>query len=256
MPRIRRKISATDIYHVIIRGINKEKVFADDYLKQKVCQLIRELNDELPVEIYAYCVMDNHLHLLIKAKIDVLSKYMQKLGSSYGTFYNRKHNERNGYVFQGRFRSECVETEKYFWVCVRYIHKNPEKAKMVKNYVDYKFSSIKEYNSRNAGIIHIKALKMFENHYNNQNDFIEFHHNEDMNLLLDTEEEMDCEKDRIAKSILVNLMNEKHISIIDTVFDSPKIRTVYQDRITGTLNLGKAEARRIMARIRFGTGQF
>lgn len=250
MPRTRRKTSATDIYHVIIRGINKEKVFADDYHKQKVCQFIRELNDEMPVEIYAYCVMDNHLHLLVKAKMDVLSKYMQKLGSAYGTFYNRKHNGRNGYVFQGRFRSECVETEKYFWVCVRYIHRNPEKANMVKNYVHYKFSSIKEYYFRHAGIIHMKALKLFDNHYNSQNDFIEFHHNEDMNLLLDTDEEMDREKDRIAKSILVNLMNEKLIFKIDTVYDDPKIRTVYQDRISATLKLSKAEARRIMERIR------
>ena len=144
MSRTRRMESATGIYHVIIRGINHEKIFNQSREKIYFKKIILKYLEKYNIDIYSYCIMSNHAHFLIRAELKVLSVFMACILAEYATYYNFKHY-RNGHVFQNRFLSECINDEQYFWSCMRYIHLNPVKAGMVKGIAKYKYSSIGEY---------------------------------------------------------------------------------------------------------------
>ena len=137
MPLKRRQKSGTDLYHVIAKGINKERTFNQSREKTYLKKIIKKIKKKYEnVEIYAYCIMSNHIHLILKAEFPELSLFMAAVLAEYANYYNYKHH-RNGHVFQNRFVSECIETERYFWNCLRYIHLNPVKARVVKEAARY-----------------------------------------------------------------------------------------------------------------------
>ena len=144
MARQARIKSSSGIYHVMIRGINKEKVFLNDFYKAKLIKIIKEIKEEIEFSIIAYCIMDNHFHLLVKDNDDYLAVIMKEVCVKYAMFYN-KLQDRYGYVFQNRFRSEAVENERYLLGVLRYIHNNPIKASITKSLYDYKWSSFNDY---------------------------------------------------------------------------------------------------------------
>ncbi len=147
MPLKRRQKSGTDRYHVIAKGINKERTFNQSREKTYLKKIIKKIKKKYEnVEIYAYCIMSNHIHLILKAEFPELSLFMAAVLAEYANYYNYKHH-RNGHVFQNRFVSECIETERYFWNCLRYIHLNPVKARVVKEAARYQYSSMMEYKS-------------------------------------------------------------------------------------------------------------
>ena len=160
MPRQERKKSGTGIYHVMLRGINRQDVFEDeeDYLQMIAClQGIAERRDEngVPVEplciLYAYCLMSNHLHLLVREQTEDISSVMKRLGIAYAYYFNKKY-QRSGHLFQDRFRSEPVNTMEYFVTLLRYIHQNPVKAKIVPSPRDYLWSSFHEYSGTSTSL--------------------------------------------------------------------------------------------------------
>ena len=85
------------------RGINKEAIFKEQRERTRMLNLIRENTMEYDVEIYSYCIMPNHFHLLIKADLKELASFMAKVLAKFAKYYNQKHN-RVGHVFQGRYR--------------------------------------------------------------------------------------------------------------------------------------------------------
>lgn len=155
MGRKVREISSTGIYHVMLRGINKQNIFfsEDDYLR--MMQILRDapfekdaltgkvVNDNL-CTIYAYCILDNHVHILIREGETKLSELMQSIELRYALYYNKKY-ERVGHLFQGRFESEPVNDSPYFFTLLRYIHRNPVKALEAKTPEEYPYSSWNEY---------------------------------------------------------------------------------------------------------------
>ncbi|MEG6615169.1 transposase [Peptococcaceae bacterium 1198_IL3148] len=144
MPRVARKKSKTNIYHVMIRGINQQNIFVDDEDNEKFIDTLARYQKEINYEIYAYCLMGNHIHLLIKEGNEALSNTMRRIGASYVYWYNWQYN-RKGHLFQDRYKSEPVEDDSYFLTVLRYIHQNPLKAGLVNNIEAYKWSSYKEY---------------------------------------------------------------------------------------------------------------
>jgi len=94
--------------------------------------------------LYAYCLMDNHVHLLLNTNHDDLAETMKSITVRYASFYNWKYN-RVGHVFQDRFKSEPVENERQLLAVIRYIHNNPVKAGMVDKPADYEWSSFSNY---------------------------------------------------------------------------------------------------------------
>lgn len=145
MPRKSRQRSRTGIYHIMIRGINKQDIFEDDHDRRRFIGILQKKKAEMGFILYAYCLMPNHVHLLIKedemARID---RIMHKINTEYAMHYNFKYS-RVGHFFQDRFSSEVVESESYFLNVLRYIHMNPVKARLLKEPEFFLWSSMNDY---------------------------------------------------------------------------------------------------------------
>jgi putative transposase len=160
MSRSARKKSSSGIYHIILRGINKHRIFEDEEDNLYFLEKLKTYKDISGYEIYAYCLMSNHVHLLMKEGEEPLSTAFRRIGASYVYWYNWKYN-RVGHLFQDRFRSEPVENDEYFLTVMRYIHQNPARAGIVKDIQEYRWSSYQEYHQKPV-ICNIKfALNIF-----------------------------------------------------------------------------------------------
>lgn len=144
MPRTRRLKSETGIYHVVLRGINKQTIFEDEEDHEIFLQTLDQYKQKSGYKLLAYCLMGNHVHLLMKTEDETLGQCFKRIGASYVYWYNMKYY-RVGHLFQDRYKSEAVETDDYFKVVIRYIHRNPLKAGMVSRLEDYPWSSYREY---------------------------------------------------------------------------------------------------------------
>ncbi|WP_174614608.1 transposase [Virgibacillus ihumii] len=144
MPRVSRRKSRNGIYHIMLRGINRQTIFEDDEDRLKMLDTLKRFKKVSGIEVYSYCLMDNHIHLLMREVDETISKFIQRLSSSYVYWYNNKY-ERFGHLFQDRFKSENVDTLVYFLKVIRYIHQNPVKAGLANNVFDCSWTSINEY---------------------------------------------------------------------------------------------------------------
>ena len=144
MSRIPRNYIKTSFFHVITQGINKSYIFERAEDIKYYIKIMYQLTLEQKIKIIGYCIMSNHAHMLIETEeINELSKYMQRLNTKYGKYYNKKYN-RVGYVFRDRYRAQGIYTEKYLYNCLRYIYNNPVKAGICKNAEDYPYSNYKK----------------------------------------------------------------------------------------------------------------
>ena len=162
MPRQARQKSKTGIYHIIKRGINRQDIFHDDEDKSAYLERLSNYKNQCGFEIYAYCLMDNHVHLLLKEGATSISDIMKKIGASYVYWYNWKYN-RTGHLFQDRYKSEPIENDSYLLAVVRYIHQNSVKVGLgINNWTSYN-----DYLG-NSGITDIKpVLELFSYDMNN-----------------------------------------------------------------------------------------
>lgn len=127
MPRTSRRVSSADIYHVIIRGSGKQIIFEDDEDRLLFLKLVDRYLKELGGTVFAWALMSDHVHVVIRLPLERIATLMKKLGASYFANFNKKTG-RSGKVLQGRFFSEAINTDEYLMTCVRYVHQNPEKA--------------------------------------------------------------------------------------------------------------------------------
>lgn len=180
MARQARQKSESGIYHIIMRGINKQVIFEDDEDREKFIGCLQYYKDISNYKLYGYCLMENHIHLLLKEGKEPIGHTMKRIGVSYVAWYNRKY-DRVGHLFQDRFRSEVVETDEYLLTVLRYIHQNPLKGGQEKSVVNCKWSSYTEYIGQNKMtdtefILNIfaaereKAIALFRKYMNEQAD--------------------------------------------------------------------------------------
>lgn len=151
MPRQARKQSETEIYHVMLRGMNKEYIFKNNAYKAHFINEMQRVEKTSLLEVITWCIMDNHAHLLIKAPLSVLSKGVKVMCLKHAAYYNIKEN-REGPVFGDRYKSEVVENEPYLLQVIRYIFNNPVKARLVKNPEDYEWSNYNNFLQNNKGV--------------------------------------------------------------------------------------------------------
>jgi len=132
------------LYHVMARGNQRQKTFrcGDDY--QAYLKLLEHYRVKFAVRIYAYCLMPNHVHLLVESGSFPLSKLMQGLQQSYTQYFNRSYRK-TGHLFQGRYRAIICDKDKYLLALVRYIHLNPVRAGLTKRAEDYVYSGHGSY---------------------------------------------------------------------------------------------------------------
>ena len=143
LPRKSREISSTGIYHIIMRGNDRNDIFYDNQDRYVFLNILKETKERFKFEIYSYCLMNNHIHIVFRIKDEFLSKAMQSLEIRYSAYFNKKIN-RNGHLFQNRFFSKKIENLSYFLTVCKYVHRNPEKAK-IDSTENYKWSSFREY---------------------------------------------------------------------------------------------------------------
>ena len=148
-PQIREE-AESGYYHVIARGVDHCEIFIDRRDRIHFLGLLQDLAIKFQVTVFAWCLMGNHYHLLVNAELAALSAMMHRLNASYAIYFNTKH-ERDGHLFQGRFKSVPVESDEQFLTVIRYIHQNPEKAGICRT-KDYPWSSYGDY-LRGSGFV-------------------------------------------------------------------------------------------------------
>jgi len=144
--------SKTGIYHVILRGINRQVIFDDDEDNGRLVETLERYKSICDFKLYAYCLMRNHIHLLLETGKEDLDLVIKRVAGSYVYWYNLKY-KRSGHLFQDRFRSEAVENDRYFLTVLRYIHQNPVAAGLCKEPAAFKYSSYKDYLNDMPGLL-------------------------------------------------------------------------------------------------------
>jgi putative transposase len=143
MPRIARIIYVGYPHHIVQRGNNKQTVFFVDADREEYLKFLNKYANECGCILNSYCLMKNHIHLLLNPKQqNSLSKTMQKLSLKYTQYINKKY-KRTGRLWECRFHSCVVEKEVYLWSVCRYIERNPVRAGIVEKAIQYKWSSAK-----------------------------------------------------------------------------------------------------------------
>ena len=141
-----RKKSEGDVYHLAARGVAQQTIFEDDTDRRVLLELLIEVAERTEVEVYAWCFMSNHIHLLVHAPLEVVSAFMHDILFRYARYYNGK-NARCGHLFQNRYGSSAIDSNEYLMTVVRYIHFNPSSMD-VGDLKTYRWSSYREYLGR------------------------------------------------------------------------------------------------------------
>lgn len=144
MPRIQREKGEFSTYHIIQRGNERKNIFFCDEDRLRFLNTITKAREKYNFLVYCYCLMDNHVHMIINDNGNDISKIMKSINVSYVSYFNRNY-KRVGHLFQDRFKSEVIENEPYLLEVSRYIHNNPVKAGIVVKPESYRWSSYNIY---------------------------------------------------------------------------------------------------------------
>lgn len=209
MPRKQRAISSTDIYHIIIRSVNQQQIFEDNEDFLKCIYILEDCQKKYDFTIHGYCLMGNHIHLLITADKSVLSSIFQSFGTRFVRWYNIKY-QRFGHLFQERYTSIPIEDDSQFLCALDYIQKNPVKAHMVRYASEYPWSSFNAYYGKNMPLVEtklaigicgsIEALHNFFAHNEAKKDFEQLHEPSDLPLTI---------SDTIAQKLITQISDCK-----------------------------------------------
>lgn len=143
MPRSSRFAFENAFYHIFNRGINKQPIFLSDNDYKFFLEKLNKINNKYDHSIYAICLMPNHFHISVQTRKVPISKIMSSLGTSYSMYFNHRYKH-FGPVFQNRYKSILIQNNTYFLQLSRYIYLNPVKDGLVKDPINYKYSSLRE----------------------------------------------------------------------------------------------------------------
>ena len=145
MGRAKRVYSEQGIYHIMFRGVNKQNIFEEEFDYKVMSDYILKLKKKFSFEIYAYCFMTNHVHLILKEKnIGDISLIMKNLLTKYALYFNNKY-DRRGHLYESRYKSKPITSDDYLYTSICYVHQNPIKAYVAEKMEDYNWSSYNEY---------------------------------------------------------------------------------------------------------------
>ena len=144
MPRKPRIHAPGAVYHVILRGNARQKVFADNDDRIRFCAIVANSCQRFHHRIVAFCLMSNHIHLALQVAEIPLSRIMQNISLRYTQWFNRRHSK-CGHLFQGRYKAVMVDADAYLLELVAYIHLNPVRAGMTDQPEKHRWSSHRSY---------------------------------------------------------------------------------------------------------------
>ena len=215
MPRPLRINYPNAWYHVMNRGAGRMKIFKNDTHRMMFLKLIKECHQMFNIKICAYCLMDNHYHLLLSTPNANLPRVMRHLNGVYTQLFNRTQ-KKDGALFKGRYKAKLIDEDCYQLIVSRYIHLNPIEATLVINAADYKWSSYPayldlvktpEWLSKDIILNQLSSVKSLS-HVKNYQDYVENHEIEEINVFYST---------KFTKPIIGSVkFTEKILSEIDT----------------------------------------
>ena len=133
MPRKTRIDAPGALHHIIVRGIERKKIFKDDTDRVKFLERLGAILTDTKTHCLAWTIIPNHFHLLLRTGATLISSVMRRLLTGYAIYFNRRHR-RSGHLFQNRYKSILCQEDAYLLELVRYIHLNPVRAKLVTDY--------------------------------------------------------------------------------------------------------------------------
>lgn len=225
MARFAREKSKLGIYHIMLRGIDGRNIFIEYEDREKLLYYLFRAKEIDGFELYGYCLMDNHIHMLIKES-EELGQSIKRITVGYVQWHNKKYG-RTGHLFQNRYKSEAVEDERYLMAVARYIHQNPMKAKMVNKIEQYEWSSYKDYIASFNGQPTEINTELIAGYFNTQDSFIEYmsKSNEDKFLEYEVKNEY---TDKELKRIIDNIVDVKSITELPKIERDEIIFNIYQ----------------------------
>ncbi len=141
MPRLSRLVLDNSSYHIMVRGNQKQRVFLDDEDYSIYVKLLKSCKTRYRFKLYAFCLMPNHVHLIVEAdKSRILRKIMQSLNQSYTIWFNKKYG-RVGHLWQGRYKSLIIQKNRYMLDVINYVELNPIRSGITKSFFEYPWSS-------------------------------------------------------------------------------------------------------------------
>ncbi len=239
MPRRTRVAAGSGVYHIMMRGIEKKDIFIDDEDKQKILNTIIQKRKLEGFKLYAYCVMDNHLHLIMKEERETVSQSIKRIGTSYANYFNRKYN-RVGHLFQDRFKSEPIRTDSQLLTAVRYIHRNPVKANIVRHVQDYRWSSYSIYTREISNVNEHQDLQLIykdiedillmniDNRKRALEEFVKLNETEADDIFIDFEiadKDIDMLRNKL---IVVNILKEYGVETNSLTNDSQILEEIFR----------------------------
>lgn len=248
MPRISRESLSSSFLHVMVQGINKEYIFKKENDINTYMKLINKYIRDYNITIIAYCIMNNHVHLLMHTEhISELGKLMQRVNLVYSQYYN-KENGRTGMLFRNRYKAESIFNLKYLINCIQYIHMNPVKAGMVKQEDDYKYSSCKEYMINGP----ITKSEIMINLFGNDCNFKEMLKKENSQIFLDIDKPSEYEIREYIDFSLNEYRFKNNINLVDILTD----RRILKDVILYLKNEHRIQYKMIMQRLEIGRKEY
>lgn len=202
MPRKARKVSAQKIYHVVVKGADRQVMFEETRDYKKYIDILEYYREECHFELYAYCLMSNHVHLLIHINEIPLSTIFRKINTAYAGWFNAKY-DRTGFLQDGRYFSEPVDTHNYLLAAIRYIHYNPVKAGLEKfPGQKYNWSSYNAFIKSDSQIIDSEFVLTF---FGGTVNFVDFHKQKNTEEFWDIEKARKRIPDDVAQTIIFEL---------------------------------------------------
>lgn len=192
-----RSRAESGFYHVMLRGNGRQLIFEDDADRREFLSCLDNAIECEGVSLIAWCLMDNHVHLIIDDPHDRLSTVMYRIGMKYAMYFNNRH-QREGHLFEGRFKSSPIESDEYLVQAVRYVLNNPVAAG-ISTLEDYRWSSYAEYCGE-RGLTNTKPiLDMFSS----VEDFVSFCR--EGAPVFDGKLEFDNVPDQLVKEVATNI---------------------------------------------------
>ena len=144
MARTAREKSERGIYHIMLRGIDRQLIFLDDEDNSHFVEVLSQCREMSGFRLFAYCLMGNHVHMLLQTEREPIDLVMKRIGTRYSVWFNSKYG-RVGHLFQDRYKSEAIHDDSYYLTALRYILNNPVKAGICARAEEYPYSSAREY---------------------------------------------------------------------------------------------------------------
>lgn len=242
MGRVAREESHTGYYHVMMRGNNKNMIFSNASEKLYFLEQLNLQVKERNIEVVAYCIMDNHVHLLIGSDLEDMSEAIKRINIRFARRYNNKY-EKIGHVFQDRFKSEVIHNDGHLVQVMRYIHNNPVKANMVNKAEEYTWSSYNSYINKKDRLIHSKTKDMIMEIFSGSiEEYKKFHLMDDTEEFLEIKEDLEREREERARRIISDYCKKYKVSKLEELANK---RHILEEIIIEMLNKSRLPHRRI-----------